>query len=249
MSRISLVTMSIVVGGLALCGSTASAAGVCSPSTPQYCPAPAVQTSATTLITMTTAQLTGTVNPNGATTQCAFAYGPTTNYNQRTPQQAFSASTSVLAVTATITGLTPSTTYHDALICFNAGGFGSATDVSFTTLSVSKPKPKPTVRSKLSIGKLKESVSKSGVVKFPINCKSTVTCKGTLSLTSLKGKKFANSVGYTIRAQKGKTISMKLTKTTLKGLRKAKHRHMKARLKAADRDHGTASGVVTLTLK
>src|SRR5437763_16536348 len=86
--------------------------GVCSPSTPQYCPPPKVRTGPAKHVTSTSATLTGTVNPNGSATTCFFEYGKTKAYGSTTPTQDVGSGTKTVHVTATVTGLTPNTTYH-----------------------------------------------------------------------------------------------------------------------------------------
>lgn len=220
---------------------SASAAGVCSPSTPQYCPAPAAATTAATSVTTTSATLNGTVNPQGAPTYCLFAYGTTTGYGTTTPAQSLGSGTSAVAVSAPISGLTANTGYHFQLLCVNsAGAFGFGGDKTFTTSAT-------TARSKISIAKRKETVSKKGVVKFKLTCGSTAKCTGTLTLKR-NGAKLANAKTYSLARGKSKLISMKLTKKGLKRLKKAKHHKLSARVRAADRDGASASRAVTLKL-
>ena len=236
-----LCVASLAVGLAGLIPASASAAAVCSASTPQYCPAPVVTTGTATSITTSSATLNGTVNPAGTATSCAFAYGTTTTYGKATTLQSVGSGTSTVNVSAPITGLTANTTYHFILVCANAGIVGSGGDKTFTTLAVPK--------SRVAIAKRNEIVSKTkGIVKFVVQCKSTVRCVGKLSLTSLGGARFAPPKNYSIAGHRSKTISMKLTKKALKKLKAAKHHRMKARAKAVDRDGSRATRVVTLIL-
>jgi hypothetical protein len=246
MSRIGLATVSMVVVLLSVSGATASAQGACSSSTPQYCPTPSVVTGTAT-VTTNSAVLTGSVNPNGADTTCAFVYGATATYGQTSPVQTFTAGATTVTVSAGITGLSPATPYHDRLICHSAGGYGFGSDATFTTSSSTAPPP-PVYRSRIRIAPGGHTVSKGGVVKFKLQCKGLTTCKGKLSLSTLHGKKLANSVKYNISGHHSKTIKLKLTKKALKQLKKAKHHREKARPKAADSDRSTAKRVVSLHL-
>jgi hypothetical protein len=214
---VGLVMTIGAVAAIAGSASSASAAGPCSPSTPQYCPAPGVTTAAASAITTSSATLNGTVNPQGAPTECVYAYGKTTTYTASTSIQSVGQGTSSVAVPAPISGLSATTPYHFQLICVNsADSFGYGGDKTFTTLSTTVK-----VRSKVGFGTRKETVSKKRVVKFIVICKSTtVACKGTLTLKS-SGKKLANAVRYSIGAGKRKTISMKLTKKAFKKLKHA----------------------------
>ena len=85
---------------------------------------PLVLTGAATNTTTSSVTLTGSVNPNGATvTNCYFEYGPTDTYGSTMPcAQSVGAGTSPVVVSANLSGLTPSTTYHFALVATNAGG-------------------------------------------------------------------------------------------------------------------------------
>jgi YVTN family beta-propeller protein len=106
------------------------------PSTPTATAA----TTAATAVTDTSATLNGTVNPNGSSTTVYFQYGTTTSYGSQTANQVFTGS-SAQGVTASLSGLTPSTTYHYRIIAINAGGTIAGNDISFTTAS---PTPTPT---------------------------------------------------------------------------------------------------------
>ena len=132
---VSLVAMLAATVAIVASASTASAAGVCSASTPQYCPVPSVQTTVATNVTSSSATLNGTANPGGVDTSCAFVYGTTTGYGQTTPLQSMGAGSSAVPVSAVVSGLAASTTYHFQLVCANAGQFGFGGDKTFTTLS------------------------------------------------------------------------------------------------------------------
>jgi hypothetical protein len=60
----------------------------------------------------TSATFTATINPNGIATTVFFEYGTTTTYGSTTPNQNIGSGTTPQTVTATVTGLTPGTTYH-----------------------------------------------------------------------------------------------------------------------------------------
>ena len=81
--------------------------------------APAVTTGAASGNVCSTAVLNGTVTPNGSA-DVYFDYGTTTAYGTRVPAGTFSA-TSPVAVSATITGLTPGATYHFRVVAIPSG--------------------------------------------------------------------------------------------------------------------------------
>lgn len=97
----------------------------------------------------TSATLTGTVNPNGFdVTDCHFAWGVGTQGGvpNVVPCNPYPGSgTSDVTVTATLTGLTPQTTYEYTLFAYNAAGFGGTIFPSFkTTATPPPPAPLPT---------------------------------------------------------------------------------------------------------
>jgi hypothetical protein len=97
---------------------------------------PAVTTGAASGLTKTSASLAGTVNPNGNATTCQFDYGTTAAYGQSAPCNSNPGSgSSAVGVSATLSGLTPGTTYHYRLEATNSGGTTKdATDHTFTTV-------------------------------------------------------------------------------------------------------------------
>lgn len=103
-------------------------------------PVPTAATTAATNVGSNSATLNGTVNPNGASTTVYFQYGTTAAYGSQTANQVFTGN-SVQNVSAIISGLSTSTTYHFRLVSRNAGGTAIGGDMTFTTAS---PTPTPT---------------------------------------------------------------------------------------------------------
>jgi alpha-tubulin suppressor-like RCC1 family protein len=105
--------------------------------------APTVVTGAASAVTPTSAILHATVNPNGSkVSECKLEYGPTSGYGQSAPcAPALGSGTNPVAVAASITGLTASTTYHFRVAATNAAGTSQGADETFTTLAP----PAPTV--------------------------------------------------------------------------------------------------------
>jgi hypothetical protein len=95
--------------------------------------APAATTLGAAQITITSATLTGNVNPHGVATSYYFQYGTTTAYGSRTPSIAVGKGTSTVAAAAQVTGLAPNTRYHYRLIAHNADGTDSGGDRAFRT--------------------------------------------------------------------------------------------------------------------
>ncbi len=94
---------------------------------------PGVSTLGASKLTITTATLTGKVNPHGAATTYFFQYGTTTAYGSRTPDAAAGAGTTAVGATAAISGLGPNTKYHYRLVAHNSVGTTLGGDRTFTT--------------------------------------------------------------------------------------------------------------------
>jgi hypothetical protein len=97
--------------------------------------APAVTTNAATSVASSGATLNGSVNPEGAATTYQFDYGTTTSYGSSVPSPAGSAGSGTTAVNenASLTGLSPSTTYHYRIEATNSAGTTYGADQQFTT--------------------------------------------------------------------------------------------------------------------
>ena len=108
--------------------------------------APVVQTEAATAVTQTSVTLNATVNPDGGElSACDFEYGPDASYGQTVPCTSLpGAGEGPTAVTATLTGLTPATTYQYRVVATNAGGqsFGEAATLT-TQLPTALPPGEP----------------------------------------------------------------------------------------------------------
>ena len=95
--------------------------------------APTAVTGSTTSITLTTAKLTGSVNPNGLATTWYFEYGTTTSYGTKTAVKSAGSETKATNVSAPLSGLKAATTYHYRLIATNSGGTNAGADRAFST--------------------------------------------------------------------------------------------------------------------
>jgi hypothetical protein len=100
--------------------------------------APAATTGAASAIGSTSATLNGTVSPNKQSTTASFAYGTTTAYGS-TASAGTVTGNAGKAVSATISGLTPSTVYHFQLTATNASGHSTGQDMTFTTAAAGSP--------------------------------------------------------------------------------------------------------------
>ena len=99
---------------------------------------PIVTTNAATNVASFSATLHGTVNPHGSTTSVHFQYGHTTNYGSVTANQSFSGTTTQ-NVSANISVLSASTTYHCRIVATNSHGTSYGSDRTFSTLTATGP--------------------------------------------------------------------------------------------------------------
>lgn len=115
-------------GGIAVTGDASFTTG----GTPA--PAPTALTLGAS-VGLTAAQVTGSVNPNGAATTYWFEYGTTTSYGAQTATSSSGAGSSPVPVEALLAGLSPATTYHYRLVAQNSGGTTFGTSRQLTTAS------------------------------------------------------------------------------------------------------------------
>ena len=117
-------------------GATASADGIFT-----TLPAPVITTDAATAITDTTATLNGAINPQGGSLSVYFDYGTTSNYgNSISPTSSTTTGNASVGMTAKVSGLLPSTTYHCRFTGYDSSGtsyYGA--DTVFTTSMAATP--------------------------------------------------------------------------------------------------------------
>jgi predicted secreted protein len=95
--------------------------------------APTVTTTAASSVAATTANLNGTVNPNGRATTVYFEYGTSTSYGSKTSSVSAGGGTSNVAVSRSVSGLKAATTYHFRVVATSDAGTARGSDLSFTT--------------------------------------------------------------------------------------------------------------------
>ena len=137
---------------------------------------PSITSPAGTATSTTTATITASVNPNLSSkdTTVSVNYGTTTSYGSSTTAQDIGAADSPASFSAALSGLSPGTTYHAAVIASNGDGTTTSADITFTTL--------PPLAAALS------SASPSGAqLKLTIACSggdSGEDCSGPITLSS-----------------------------------------------------------------
>jgi hypothetical protein len=97
--------------------------------------APVAITTAASAITANGATLNGTINPNGVSATVTFEYGLTTAYGTTVSATPGAVTGSVASsVLASISGLSPLTTYHYRVVAANFNETTNGNDMTFTTL-------------------------------------------------------------------------------------------------------------------
>lgn len=114
----------LVIGSLALLAAAPAASAATRPT---------ITTGAATAVTAHTAKLAGSVNPNGSATTFFFQFGSSTRYGYGTTASSAGSGKKALQVTASLTNLTPDTTYHYRLVALNSGGTSYGKDKTFKT--------------------------------------------------------------------------------------------------------------------
>jgi HlyD family secretion protein len=94
---------------------------------------PQSTTGSASSVMTTTAELNGSVDPDGAPTNVWFEYGTSTNYGERTATISAGSGTSTLQESASISGLSPDTTYIFRLVAQSSHGTVSAAPQFLTT--------------------------------------------------------------------------------------------------------------------
>ena len=103
--------------------------------------APTAMTDAASNLTSTSATLNATVFTNKTATNYYFQYGTTTAYGTRTADQGPVNGNAGKSVSADVTGLTPSTTYHFRVVATSPAGTAFGSDAMFTTAAPGGPSP------------------------------------------------------------------------------------------------------------
>jgi hypothetical protein len=98
--------------------------------------APVAVTGSATSVTVTSATLNGTVDPNGRATTWYFEYGTSTSYGSRTADRSAGSGTSTTNVSGPLSGLTRGRLYHYRLVATSDAGTSRGADRTFSTTTV-----------------------------------------------------------------------------------------------------------------
>jgi hypothetical protein len=101
--------------------------------------APSATTNAASKLTSTSVTLNATVFSNKNATTYYFQYGRTTAYGAQTANQGTVNGNAGKSVSADVTGLMPSTTYHFRVVAASSAGTSFGSDTMFTTAALGAP--------------------------------------------------------------------------------------------------------------
>jgi phosphodiesterase/alkaline phosphatase D-like protein len=104
-------------------------------------PAPKIQTGGASEVGQRVALLNATVNPSGSeVTSCKFEYGTTTSYGSSVSCSKLPGfGSSAVAVSASLKGLSPSTTYHFRISATSLSGTSKGADAELKTMVAAAP--------------------------------------------------------------------------------------------------------------
>ena len=95
--------------------------------------APRAVTGSATSVTVSSATLNGTVDPNGRATTWYFEHGASTGYGSRTPIQSAGSGTTATGASAAVSGLRSGRIYHYRLVARSDAGTSRGADRTFST--------------------------------------------------------------------------------------------------------------------
>jgi hypothetical protein len=174
--------------------------------------APSVVTGAATDVATTTATVSGAVNPNDlAVSYCAVQWGTSTSYTQGNPvacEQSAGGGIDPVAVTAQLTGLAPTTTYHYRFVADNSVGRAYGADQTLRT-GIGSPPPRSRttihVTARLVHGKIRLVIQLRTTTGRPLAAQPLTIVNGSRKFTTRTGpngyvrRTLASTHGWTLK--------------------------------------------------
>ncbi|MGO9900895.1 MAG: fibronectin type III domain-containing protein [Solirubrobacteraceae bacterium] len=136
------------------------------------------------------ATLTGTVDPEGASTAWLFQYGLTIGYGYETFAQTLAASSSTLTVSAQVTGIEPGTLFHYRLVAYH--GSVATVGADQTLLTEPSPRPIPRVRASTTPHRARHKpfvFTTNATVVGPASIPAPYECTGSAAIRYWDGRK------------------------------------------------------------
>jgi phosphodiesterase/alkaline phosphatase D-like protein len=160
----------------------------------------------------TTATPTGSINPEGQSTNWYVQYGLTTSYGLQTATQTLAAVDTPVTVSVQIPGLAPGTLFHYQVVAVHGASVVSAGGDQ-TFLTEPNPRPHPSVSTRTTPSRATHKplrFTTSGTVKGPKSIPGALACTGNASIKYFDGTrrvasavaalgsncKFSASVGF-----------------------------------------------------
>lgn len=167
------------------------------------------------------------MTPNLCATSYRFEFGTSAALGQQTPETAVGDGSAPVAVSATLTGLTASTTYFFRVVATNADGTSVGTTQSFKTAA--NPPP-PFAGLSISTQTVRLSSKREAPVRVSCPAATAGRCQGTLSLAgklpAKKGKKAKTvklgSASFSVVSGQRATVKVKVSTSTVAAVAKAK---------------------------
>jgi hypothetical protein len=125
--------------------------------------APVAATGSATSVTVSSARLNGTVDPNGRATTWYFEYGTSTGYGTKTSSASAGSGTTATGVSAAVSGLTPGRIYHYRLVASSDAGTSRGADRTFSTAGPPTVVTGPASSVGMSSARLNGTVSPNGL--------------------------------------------------------------------------------------
>ena len=150
--------------------------------------APSAVTGSSTSVTVSSATLNGSVDPNGRATTWYFEYGTGTGYGSRTPVKSAGSGATATGVSAAVSGLRPGRLYHYRLVATSDAGTSRGADRTFSTFGPPTAVTAPASSLTHSSARLNGTVTANGLATNWYFEYGTSTRYGTKTPTRGAGK-------------------------------------------------------------
>jgi hypothetical protein len=150
--------------------------------------APVAVTGSATSVTVSSATLNGSVDPNGRATGWYFQYGTSTSYGSKTPAKSAGSATTATSVSAAVSSLRPGRIYHYRLVATSDSGTSRGADRTFSTAGPPTPVTGPASSVALSTARLNGAVAPNGLATTWYFEYGTSTAYGAKTSTRNAGK-------------------------------------------------------------